>query len=453
VTAVRTLPRDEDAEESVIGALLLHGEAIEEVLSVIGPRDFYDSRREAIYAAMLELKRRGERIDLIGVANEMRRLGTMTKLVASGEEAYLAELSNKVASWEGIEHHAAIIRDKSLLRQLAFAGDRLMQAGYADRESSQEVLAKAQQQLAALADGATPGGALHIRAVLQESIVELERRYRDKRVVTGIPTMLRELDEMTSGWQETDLIIVAGRPSMGKTAFAVDCVLEGTEHQHPTMFISAEMGRRQIGNRLLSSDGRVDGMLMRSGLLESRDWSRLVSSTRRLRERPIWINDSRQTIESLGAQLRKWKRDKEAFPTGEELGLVVIDYLQLLTSSSPKANLSRDREVALITNELKALAKELRLAVVLLSQLNRGPENRSNQRPTLGDLRDSGAIEQDGDVIIGLYRDEYYHKDTKEPGIAEVILLKQRNGVVGTVKARFKGEWTRFENLAYRSGE
>lgn len=444
----RVLPHDIGAEKSVVGCVLFHGECIDDVRPLVKVGDFYDAKHEAIYEAACALAERREKIDMITVAEEMRRTGTMSKLGAVGNEAFLAELASGVATWDAVEFHAQIVREKAMARQLIMAGDRIMQAGYSGQVDAPDLLAMAQRQIGSIADATVSSDALHIKAVLNESVRELERRYHDKRVVTGVPSGIHALDEMTSGWQETDLIVVAARPSMGKTGFAADCVLASAAAGFPTMFFSTEMGRKSIGNRLLSSDGRVDGMLMRNGLLESRDWIRLTTSAQRLAEMPIWIHDARQTVETIAATLKKWKRNRDNFDGDDVLGLAVIDYLQLIGSSDSRAkNGTRDREVALITKGLKDLAKELRLALVLLSQLNRGPENRSNQRPTMADLRDSGSIEQDADVMLGLYRDEYYNKKSDKPGMAELILMKQRNGQVGTVECRFEKQYTKFSNL------
>jgi replicative DNA helicase len=451
MSAKRTQPHDYDAERSVIGLLLSHGQIVDEVAGLVASADFYDPKHEVIYDSILAVHRSSTRVDLVSVANEMRRAGTMDKLGAVGCEAYLAKLAGAVCMPDGIEAHAGIVRDKSLARRLIAAGERIQALGYADAAEVGETFGQAQRELAAVTQRVEVGEVMHVRGVIHESIKELERRYHNRRAVTGIPMDLEELDEMSSGWQGTDLIVVAARPSMGKTAFAVDAALGAARAGHPTLLMSTEMGRVQIGNRLLSSDGRVDGMLMRTGFLESIDWIRLTSSAGRVAQLPIWVDDSRQTVETIGAKLRKWKRDQAIFKNGDELGLAVIDYLQLIKSADPRAHGSREREIALITNELKQLAKELGLAVMLLSQLNRDVEKRADKRPQMSDLRDSGAIEQDADVIIGLYRDGYYNKKSERPDEAEIIIMKQRNGVVGTARARYFKESTHFANLPGRS--
>ena len=458
VSVRRMLPFSQDAEESVLGGILFSGRALSQVADVIESADFYDKRHEAIFAAMVDLEARSRPIDIITVAEEMRRQGTMATLSASGSEAYLADLANRIASVDNIAQHARIVRNKSTARRLILAASNIVDKGYGDQLEVEEFIDQAQQAVFEIQSRSSRQSYEPVRRILHGAIKALESRYHKKEAITGVPTGFAAFDEMTAGLQAGDLIIIAARPSMGKTSFVMNCAQNAAlDHGMPVLVFSLEMSKQSLIERVLCCEARIESQKLRSGFLESRDWINITKAASRVAEAPIWIDDSGSpSLMELRAKCRRWRSDPHVFPpppNGETpveapRGMVVIDYLQLVHGSTQSRDSSREREISEISRGLKALAKELGVPVVALSQLNRSVESRADKRPMSSDLRESGAIEQDADLICFIYRDEVYNKESPDKGVAEIIIGKQRNGPTGTVRLAFLNQYTRFENLA-----
>ncbi|HNN92163.1 MAG TPA: replicative DNA helicase [Pseudomonadota bacterium] len=448
----RVMPHSIDAEESVLGGILFSGGAIARVADFVEPEDFYDTRHQAIFTAMRSLFAQSRPIDIITVAEEMRQQGTISTLSASGSEAYLAELANKIASTDNIALHARIVRDRATARKLILVGSDIVDRGYGGQLNVEEYLEEAQRAVFEVAMRFGSHSYEDIKPLLHRAIKRLETRYHNKQAVTGVPTGYPKFDEMTAGLQPGDLIIVGGRPSMGKTSFAMNCAeYAAIEHGTPALVFSCEMSGDALTERLLASEARVDSNRLRTGLLQSADWNKLSRATKRISEAKICIDGRSTTLAQIRARALRWRSDPRYFApksddTRTQHGLIVIDYLQLLHGTGRER--SKEQEVSAICRGLKELAKELQVPVVVLSQLNRECESRTDKRPVSADLRDSGSIEQDADVICLMYRDEFYHPDTDEKGVAELIVPKQRNGITGTVRLAWSGQFTRFDNLA-----
>ncbi|MCS6912962.1 MAG: replicative DNA helicase [Myxococcales bacterium] len=447
----RVLPHNLEAEEAVIGGILFSGRALNLVAELLEPSDFYHPALQAIFEAMLELDQQSRPIDIITVAEQMRTSDTLSKLRAYGGEAYLAQLASKIATVENIAHHARIVRDKSTARRLIMAASSIVDKGYAEYVDVDRYVDEAQQAVFEVASRSTRQSYEPVRKVLNTAIRALEQRFNRKEAITGVPSGYTRFDELTAGLQPGDLIIVAARPSMGKTAFVMNCAQNAAlDHGIPVLIFSLEMSKESLIERVLCSEARVDSQRLRGGFLETRDWINVTKAASRISEAPMWIDDSgAPTLMEIRAKCRRWRSDPTVFrSTGPSLGMIVVDYLQLIQGRPQTKESSREREISEISRGLKALAKELSLPVVALSQLNRSVEQRADKRPLASDLRESGAIEQDADLICFIYRDEVYNKDSPDRGIAEIIIGKQRNGPTGTVRLAFQAQYTRFENLA-----
>ena len=421
------------------------------VADIINADDFYDAKHEAIYAAIVDLDQRSRPIDLITVAEQMRQSGTLSKLSAHGSEAYLAELLNKVGTVENIAHHARIIREKGTARRLILAASSIQERGYSDEIDVDGYIDQAQQAVFEIANRSNRQSYEPVRRVLHNAIKALEQRFSRKQAVTGVATDYSKFDEMTAGFQPGDLVIIAARPSMGKTAFVMNCAQNAAlNHGVPTLVFSLEMSKESLIERVLCSEARVESQKLRSGFLETRDWIGITKAAGRIAEAPIWIDDSGSpSLMEIRAKCRRWRSDSSIFPQGlEQIGLVVVDYLQLVHGTPQGREQNREREISEISRGFKALAKELKVPVLALSQLNRSVESRADKRPMASDLRESGAIEQDADVICFIYRDEFSNKESPDRGVAEIIIGKQRNGPTGTARLAFLNQYTRFENLA-----
>lgn len=446
----RVLPHFAEAEESVIGGVLFQGSAFARVSDVLQGSDFYDAKLEAIWEAFERIDREGRPIDLITVTDQMRRLGTMSKLSAYGSESYLAELSNKVATTESITTHAMAVKEKALTRAVILEASRVQQLGYADEMEGQALLDAAQSSFLELGQGRIRAQYEPARSILHSTLKNLEARFTAKKAITGVPSGFAAFDDMTAGFQSNDLIIVAARPSMGKTAFVMNCAeFAAVSQKIPVLVFSLEMGKDQLMERMLCSSASVESQKMRSGFLESRDWIAISKAASRIADSHIYLEDSGSpTVTEIRARARRWRADPRVFSSGAEQGLIIIDYLQLVRGSHQGKDQNREREISEISRSLKALAKELRVPVIALSQLNRSVESRADKRPMLSDLRESGAIEQDADVICFIYRDEFYNKESSDKGVAEIIIGKQRSGPTGTAKLAWVARYTQFANLA-----
>jgi replicative DNA helicase len=443
--ALKLPPHSLEAEQSVLGGLLLENDAVDRVGDVLADADFYSDAHRLIYRAIVGLVADGKPADVVTVAES---LASTQKLDYVGGLAYLGALVQNVPTAANIRHYAGIVRERSVLRQLAATAGEIADAAYNPLgRSAREVLDQAEAKVLHIAEQGARGHQqfAEIGTLLAGVVERIETLYNrdDPSDVTGVPTGFSDLDRMTSGLQPGDLVVVAGRPSMGKTAFALNI----GEHVAlsaglPVVVFSMEMGASQLALRMIGSVGRLDQHKLRTGRLASEDWEKLSAALGRLNEAPILIDET-PALSAIEVRSRARRALKQY---GGKLGLVIVDYLQLMQASSSGEN--RATEISEISRSLKALAKELKVPVMALSQLNRSLEQRPNKRPVMSDLRESGAIEQDADVILFIYRDEVYNPDTQEKGTAEIIIGKQRNGPIGTCRLTFLGEFTRFENFA-----
>jgi replicative DNA helicase len=445
IDQLRVPPQSIEAEQAVLGGLMLAPDAYDRVADQIVEQDFYRRDHQLIYRAIRELAEKSRPFDAVTLGEWFESQGLVEE-VAGG--AYLIELASTTPSAANITAYAEIVRDKAVMRKLIEVGTEIVNDGFQpDGRDSGEILAKAEQQVFAIAEAGSRGRTdfTPVTKALSEAFDVLQTRYANGGSVTGIPTGYTEFDEMTAGLQNTDLLILAARPAMGKTAFALNIAEHAAFRTKKAVAVfSMEMSASQLALRLISSVGRVNAQRLRSGQLEDEDWSRVTGAIRQLREAKIFIDDTPGlSPEVLRAKSRRLKRE-------HDLGLIVIDYLQLM--SVPGNTENRATEISEISRSLKHLAKELNLPVIALSQLNRSLEQRADKRPVMADLRESGAIEQDADVIVFIYRDDYYNKETSpDKGLAEVIIGKQRSGPTGSLKLKFFGEYTRFDNLSHDS--
>ncbi|NKB76772.1 MAG: replicative DNA helicase [Gammaproteobacteria bacterium] len=440
-------PQALEAEQSLLGGLLLDNRKWDDVTEEVGSRDFYSQNHRLIFDAIKGLQSAGDPADVVTTAEWMSKAGSLEQ---AGGLAYIGTLANNTPSTANILTYAKIVRERAILRSLIAAANDISDTAYSpEGRTPREVLDHAEKLVFDISerDGRSRQGFTPIQDLLTRSIDRIEELFESKESITGVATGFRDLDDMTSGMQRGDLIIVAGRPSMGKTSFAMNIAeYVAVEKQQPVAIFSMEMPGEQLAMRMLSSLGRINSNRVRSGQLKEDDWPRVNSAVGMLDKAPMYIDDS-AGLNPLDLRSRARRLLKE----NKSLGLIVIDYLQLMQASDSNEN--RATEISGITRSLKMLAKELHVPVVALSQLNRSLEQRPNKRPVMSDLRESGAIEQDADVILFIYRDEVYNEDTDQKGVAEVIIGKQRNGPIGTTKLTFRGEFTRFESYASTGSE
>jgi replicative DNA helicase len=438
----RVPPQNIEAEQSVLGAILLDNDAINQAIEILTAEDFYRESHREIFRAMVALSERNQPVDAITLTDTLRTGGV---LEAVGGAGYIAELAACVPTAANAGHYARIVREKALLRSLASISTEIASGAYDSPPNVDEYLDESEHKIFEISERRIRQSFHSMPELTRESIKLLERLYERKELVTGVPTGFLDLDRLTAGLQPSDLVVIAARPSMGKTALALNIAAHAATECDPRVGValfSLEMAKEQLVLRMLCAEGRVDSSRARAGYLGERDFPKLAQAAARLSEAPIFIDDSSDTSPIiLKAKCRRLMRERNA-----NLGLIIIDYLQLMRAARPGE--SREKEIAEISRSLKALAKELKVPVVALSQLNRQVETRPDRRPLLADLRESGAIEQDADVIAFIYRDEMYHRESKEPGVAEIIIAKQRNGPTGTAKLTYLTQFTRFENYA-----
>jgi replicative DNA helicase len=444
VDALKLPPHSIEAEQSVLGGLLLDNDAADRIGDVVGSEDFYADAHRVIFAATLRLIEGGSPADVVTVSEA---LDSTQKLDYVGGLAYLGTLVQNVPTAANIRHYASIVRERSILRQLASTAGEIADAAYNPLgRSAREVLDVAEAKVLHIAEQGARGQHTYseIGSLLAGVVERIEDLYNreDPSDVTGIATGFADLDRQTAGLQPGDLVIVAGRPSMGKTAFALNVGEHVALHlKLPVAVFSMEMGATQLAMRLIGSVGRLPSQHLRTGRLQPDDWERLSGALGRLNDAPVLIDET-PSLSAIEVRSRARRMMKQY----GKLGLVIVDYLQLMQASTTGEN--RATEISEISRSMKALAKELKVPVMALSQLNRSLEQRPNKRPVMSDLRESGAIEQDADVILFIYRDEVYNPDTQDKGVAEIIIGKQRNGPIGTVRLTFLGEYTRFESFA-----
>src|ERR1700716_629243 len=441
--AERTLPQNLEAERSVLGAILLHNDAFNTAAEVIDSADFYRDAHRRIFDKMVALADRGDAIDLVTLKEELGRAGELDEV---GGPAYIAALVDGVPRSTNVEHYARIIKEKATLRNLIFSANKILATAYQGEEDADVILDQAEHAIFAIADDKVRDGFVSLRDLAQASLETIEKLHAHKELITGVPTGFTDLDEMTSGLQPSDLILVAARPSMGKTSFVLNIAQHvGTSTDMTVGFFSLEMSKEQLFMRMLTSEARIDAHRFRTGYLNEKDYGRLSHALGTLAEARVFIDDTA----SLGVLEMRAKARRLQAEHG--LHLLIIDYIQLMQGRGRFE--SRQTELASISRSLKGLAKELRIPIVALSQLSRAPETRSDHRPQLSVLRESGALEQDADVVMFIFREEQYRDSDGQPnqeaeGVAEIIIGKQRNGPVGTAKLAFIKEHTRFENLA-----
>lgn len=440
---VRVPPHSIDAEQAVLGGLMLAPDAYDRVNDRLTAEDFYRRDHQQIYTAIRDLSERGQPFDAVTLGEWFSNQG---KLAMVDEGAYLIELANNTPSAANIVAYAEIVRDKAVLRQLIQVGTDIINDGFQpDGRESSELLAMAEKNVFAIAEQGAKGRSdfVAMPGALKDAFDELRNRFENGGNITGLPTGYDAFDAMTAGLQPTDLIILAARPAMGKTTFALNIAeFAAIKSKKAVAVFSMEMSASQLAMRLISSNGRINAQRLRTGQLEDEDWARVTGAIKMLKETKIFIDDTPGVSpEVLRSKCRRLKRE-------HDLGLIVIDYLQLM--SVPGNSENRATEISEISRSLKGLAKELGVPVIALSQLNRSLETRTDKRPVMADLRESGAIEQDADMIVFIYRDDYYNKEASpDKGLAEIIIGKHRGGPTGSCKLKFFGEYTRFDNLAH----
>src|SRR3989454_5067680 len=439
--AERTLPHNLEAELSVLGAILLHSDAFTRGAGVIDWGDFFRDAHRRIFDRMVALSERHGAIDLVTLKDELGRAGELDEV---GGPAYIAALVDGVPRSMNIEHYARIIKEKATLRNLIFSANKILATAYEAEEDADVILDQAEHAIFAIADDKVRDGFVSLRDLAQSSFETIEKLHARKELITGVPTGFTDLDEMTSGLQPSDLIIVAARPSMGKTSLVLNIAQHvGTKTDLTVGLFSLEMSKEQLFLRMLTAEARIDAHRLRRGFLGERDWGRLSQAIGTLSDAKIFIDDSPSIgVLEMRAKCRRLSAE-------HDLDLVIVDYIQLMQGRGRFEN--RTLELASISRSMKGLAKEMNVPIVVLSQLSRAPESRSDHRPQLSDLRESGALEQDADVVVFIYREDLYadkNQPTEAQGVAELIIGKQRNGPTGIVKLAFIREYTRFENLA-----
>jgi replicative DNA helicase len=433
----RIPPQSIEAEESVLGSILLDNQAINICLERIRAEDFYRASHQTIFEAMSSLSDKREPIDIVTLGQQLRAMGQLENI--GGAQA-LSLLASAVPNAANVGYYARVIKEMSIRRRLIHESNDIINSAFELEGEIEEFLDSTEQRILGVSDFRINPSFHRVSDVVQDSIRLVEKLYDQKEPVTGVPSGLLKLDRMTAGFQPSDLIIVAARPAMGKTALTLGwSQYIGIYHRKPVAFFSLEMSKEQLVLRMLCSESRINNSKVRTGDLTERDFARIVDGASRISEAEIFIDDTPAlTITEVRAKARRLHRD-------HQLGLIVVDYLQLLRS--PAYSHSREQEISDISRSLKALAKELHVPVIALSQLNRSVESRTDKRPMMADLRESGAIEQDADIIMFIYRDEVYNKESPDKGVAEIIIAKQRSGPTGAVRVAFSGEYTRFDNL------
>jgi len=436
----RTLPNNQEAERTVLGAILVDNQAFNSAAEILGREDFYRDAHRRIFDSMAALAERSQPIDLVTLKDELLR---QSALEAVGGPAYLAGLVDGVPRVTSVEHWSRIIKEKAVLRNLIHAGNRIVQSCFEGEDEAATLLDQAEKSIFDIAERRIRQGFLGMPEIVKESFRTIDQLSQSKEIVTGLPTGFVDLDHMTSGLQKGDLVIVAARPAMGKTSFCLNIAQHVALRKGETVGVfSLEMSKEQLALRMLCADARIDAHRLRTGQLGEKDWARLAKAYADLSKSQIFIDDSATiTPLEMRAKCRRLKAE-------HGLSLIIVDYLQLVSGAGRIEN--RQQEIAAISRSMKGLAKELEVPVVALSQLSRAPEARTDKRPQLSDLRESGSLEQDADIVMFIYREEEYKASDENRGIAEIIIGKQRNGPTGSRKLAFIKEFTRFENLEWR---
>ncbi len=435
----RILPHNMEAEQSVIGAILLDQESAITASEILSPEDFYNPQFRALYNGMLSLYKEGKAIDPVTLQNKLREQEAPEDLCSI---EFISSILSSVPTSANIKYYAEIVKNKAILRRLIHVSESIANDCYQDTENLDELLDNTEKQIFDVVQNRSTTDFIPIRETALETLESIQNAAKTVGAVTGISTGFYDLDSRTAGLQKSDLVLIAARPSMGKTAFVLNIAEFAAIRNHiPTAIFSLEMSRIQLAKRLISMNSKVDSQHIRVGNLADDEWGKITESTILLGESALLIDDTPGiSVSALRSKCRKLKIENN-------LGLVIIDYLQLMSGSGSRKSDSRQNEIAEISRSLKALAREIDCPVIALSQLSRAVESREDKRPMLSDLRESGAIEQDADVVMFLYRDEYYHKDSEDKGTAEIIIGKQRNGPTCTVRLKWLAEYTKFANL------
>ena len=431
-------PHDIEAEQAVIGSMLTDKDSVISALEILKPEDFYREDNKVIFGAIVNLYNKAEPIDIITLKSELVSLGKFEQV---GGLEYLAELPDKVPTTANVEKYIKIVEEKSMMRNLIKTANELVNLGYDEAQDVEDIMDSAEKKIFNIMQKRNQKGYSSIKDILVDSFTQLEELYNRKQHITGVPTGFADLDYKTAGLHNSDLILVAARPAMGKSAFALNIATNAAVRARvPVAIFSLEMSKEQMGNRILCSEAMVDSNKVRTGRVDDEDWAKLAGASGELSESEIFIDDTPGiSVMEIRAKCRKLKLEKN-------IGLVVIDYLQLVQASNKKGG-SREQEISERSRSLKILAKEINVPVIALSQLSRAPEQRPDHRPMLSDLRESGAIEQDADIVMFLYRDDYYNEESEKKNIAEVIIAKHRAGSTGTVELLWLGNYTKFANV------
>ncbi|PIC79793.1 replicative DNA helicase [Sporosarcina sp. P18a] len=440
----RTPPHNNEAEQSVLGAIFLEPQALITASEILLPEDFYRIAHKKIFETMLILNDRGQPVDLVTIAEELK---VKNELEDVGGISYITELANAVPTAANIVYYANIVDEKALLRRLIRVATDIVEDGYTREDEVEALLGEAEKKMMEVSNRKNAGDFRHIKDVLVETYDNIELLHTRKGDVTGIPTGFRDLDKITAGFQRNDLIIVAARPSVGKTAFALNVAQNvATKTEENVAIFSLEMGAEQLVMRMLCAEGNIDAQVLRTGTLEADDWRKLTMAMGSLSNAGIFIDDTPGLrVNEIRSKCRRLQQE-------HGLGMVMIDYMQLIMGSGRGSD-NRQQEVSEISRSLKGLARELKIPVIALSQLSRGVEQRQDKRPMMSDLRESGSIEQDADIVSFLYREDYYDKETEMQNMIEIIIAKQRNGPTGTVTLAFAKEYNKFLNIDWSQHE
>ncbi len=432
---MRSLPNNLEAEQSVLGSMIIDKNAIVRATESLKSDDFYRDSHKVIFSGIMELFQKDIPIDMITLIEHLK---SVEKLDSAGGISYITEISNSVPSIANLNSYVKIVEEKAILRRLIRASNEIIEKTYSGQDVVENVIDFAQKKVFDIAEKRSTNDYEPISSVLERGFLEIERLFNNKGAITGIPTGFKDLDAKTSGFQKGDMVLIAARPSMGKTTFALNIAQQAALRAGKSVVIfSLEMSKEQLAYKLLCAEANVDMLKLRTGNLDDEDWENIARASGPLAAAKIYIDDTAGvSVMEMRAKCRRIKMEYG-------VDLIMIDYLQLMSGSGE----SRQQEVSEISRSIKALAKEMQCPVVALSQLSRAPEQRADHRPMLSDLRESGSIEQDADVVMFLYRDEYYNKETEEKNVAECIIAKQRNGPVGTVKMAWLGQYSKFGNL------
>ena len=434
----RTLPHNLEAEKSVLGAILIHNEAFNHAAELIDSRDFYRDAHRRIFDKMVALSERSKAIDLVTLKEELTRAGELEDV---GGPAYIASLADGVPRSANVEHYARIVKEKATLRGLIHSANRILADAYQAEEDAELILDGAEKAIFEIAEGRISSGFIPVRDLVQSSFATIEKLQEQRNAITGVPSGFQDLDEMTAGFQPSDMIILAARPAMGKTSFVLNVAQNAAKKGRTVGVFSLEMSKEQLFMRLLTSEAMIDAHKFRTGYLTEKDYGKLSHALGTLADLPIYIDDT------PGIGLLEMRAKCRRLASAHTLDMIIIDYIQLMQGRGRFE--SRQQELTSISRSVKILAKELNVPIIALSQLSRAPESRTDHRPQLSDLRESGALEQDADLVMFIYRAEVYDKEETKPeeqGTAEIIIGKHRNGPIGSVRLTFLNQFTKFEN-------